>query len=96
MAMESNSELCLDRLQPYQCGVIAGVDGDDDDMERLRAMGVCRGRVVELIQRGDPLIIKVLGTRIGISARLARKVVVHSDTHEGCPLHETPEERDLS
>lgn len=55
---------------------VTGVIGDCDDAARLQAMGVCVGRRVMLVQTGDPLIVRVAGTRIGISARLAEQVMV--------------------
>jgi len=39
-------------------------------------MGVCIGRRLMMIRAGDPMIVKVLGSRIGISARLAQRVQV--------------------
>jgi len=85
-AAREGTEAPLDRMAPGQCGVITRVDGDDDDMARLKAMGVCSGHSVAVIQHGDPLVIKVIGTRIGISARLAAKVVVNQDPHTSCPM----------
>jgi len=55
---------------------VTSVTGDCDDVSRLQAMGVCVGRRVMLVQAGDPLIVRVAGTRIGISARLAEQVIV--------------------
>ncbi len=69
-------EFGLIELAQHQCGWVVAVSGQDDDAERLMAMGVCPGRMVELIQRGDPLILKVYGTRIGVAARLAERVSV--------------------
>ncbi|MCC7191905.1 MAG: ferrous iron transport protein A [Phycisphaeraceae bacterium] len=66
----------VDTLHPYHCGVVIEIEAPDDDADRLKAMGVCVGRKVELIQRGDPLILRVLGSRIGLSARLARRIKV--------------------
>ncbi|HMO99719.1 MAG TPA: FeoA family protein [Kiritimatiellia bacterium] len=66
----------LHQLLPHQCGVVEEVLAPDSDLERLMAMGVCGGRTVELIHVGDPLILKVYGTRIGLSARLAEKIKV--------------------
>ena len=74
----------LDELEPRECAVVVGVDGDDDDFERLKAMGVCDGRTVQLIQCGDPLVMKVYGTRLGVSARLARCVRVSPCDTETC------------
>jgi len=66
----------LNELKPHQCGVVAEVLAPDSDLERLMAMGVCGGRTVELVRVGDPLILKVYGTRVGVSARLAEKIRV--------------------
>ena len=52
------------------------VDGDAGDAARLKAMGLCVGRRVQLVQRGDPLILRALGIRIGLSRRLAERVLV--------------------
>lgn len=81
-----NSGLChLIDLTPHQCAVVERVLAPDEDLERLMAMGVCGGRTVELIQVGDPLILKVYGTRVGLSARLAAKIRVRP-----CPSHDKP------
>jgi Fe2+ transport system protein FeoA len=66
----------LDELERHQCGVVHHVDASEADMARLMAMGVCGGRTIELIRTGDPLVLKVFGSRIGVSARLACKVIV--------------------
>jgi Fe2+ transport system protein FeoA len=44
----------------------------------LKSLGICVGRRVQLAKVGDPLIVRVLGTRVGLSARLAECVVVDS------------------
>lgn len=46
------------------------------DTERLKALGVCLGRRLTVVQSGDPLIVFVVGSRVGISARLADSVFV--------------------
>lgn len=74
----------LDQLNARECAVVQHVDAPCDDMERLMAMGVCAGRTVELIQRGDPLILKVYGTRVGVSARLATRVTVRRCINGSC------------
>jgi Fe2+ transport system protein FeoA len=66
----------LDQLEIRHCGTVAEVEADAFEAERLMAMGVCRGRRVMLVRRGDPMILRVLGSRIGVSARLAARVLV--------------------
>ena len=64
----------IHKLHAHQVAEIKYVDAAHDDIDRLKAMGICQGRRVQLIQAGDPLILKVVGVRIGVSARLAKCV----------------------
>ncbi len=82
----SNSNVYVHQLTPRQCGVVVQVEAPDSELERLMAMGVCGGRTVELIRVGDPLILKVYGTRVGVSARLAAKILVTPCPPRTCPL----------
>ena len=56
---------------------VGKVDANSADSARLQAMGVCQGRVLEILKGGDPLVIRVVGSRVGIAARLARHVFIH-------------------
>jgi Fe2+ transport system protein FeoA len=55
---------------------VAQVSAHSDDLRRLQALGVCVGRRLQLVKTGDPLIISVVGARVGLSARLAAEVLV--------------------
>jgi Fe2+ transport system protein FeoA len=78
----------LDELPPRICAVVRQVDTDDEDTQRLKALGVCLGRRVELVRVGDPLILKIFGSRLGISAELARRVRVEICQPGHCALKE--------
>ena len=47
--------------------------------DRLQIMGLCPGRHVKIIRTGDPLVIRVLETHLGVSAELARDIIVLCD-----------------
>jgi Fe2+ transport system protein FeoA len=80
----------LNTLSPGYCGMVNRIDSPDADSERLKAMGVCIGRKVEVLKPGDPLIIRVLGSRLGLSARLAKEVHVEVCDAPGCtPANKT-------
>jgi Fe2+ transport system protein FeoA len=66
----------LDRVEAGHCGLVHEVRAGETEIEQLQAMGVCAGRKVMLVKAGDPMILKVLGSRIGVSARLASQVMV--------------------
>jgi Fe2+ transport system protein FeoA len=70
------TDLPLPRILEGQCGIVTALEAGEAEVERLKALGVCLGRKVMLVQAGDPLILKVLGSRIGVSARLAERVRV--------------------
>ena len=55
---------------------VVDVVAEADDAVRLKSLGICIGRRVQLVKGGDPLIVRVLGARVGLSARLAAGVVV--------------------
>ena len=56
--------------------VTVAVD-DELDLQRLEVMGLCAGRALEIVRCGDPMIVRVLGTRIGLARSLARRASVH-------------------
>lgn len=73
---DENQNVVLAKLHQYQCGVVSIIDAESEDILHLQTMGVCLGRTIKLIKAGDPMILRVLGSRLGISARLAEQVWV--------------------
>jgi Fe2+ transport system protein FeoA len=69
------SLVSLPQLPRGACGVVEAVN-NAEELSRLQAMGVCIGRRIEVIKTGDPLIFRVFGSRVGISARMAEHVRV--------------------
>mgnify|MGYP001545763038 CR=1 FL=1 len=79
----------LTRLPPRVCGIVRKIETDDEAVRRLKMLGICAGRRVELVRGGDPLIVKVFGSRLGLAAALAARVQV-----EICaPEHRKPNEK---
>ncbi|MCX5660145.1 MAG: FeoA family protein [Planctomycetota bacterium] len=77
----------IDRLDPGVCATVSRIDAADADMDRLKAMGVCVGRRIEVIKRGDPMILRVLGSRLGLSHRLANRIMVSACIAPDCSHH---------
>jgi len=61
---------------PGEVVIVCRVEAEGDDGIRLKRLGVCDGRRLVVVQSGDPLIIKVVGCRVGVSRRVARHVIV--------------------
>jgi Fe2+ transport system protein FeoA len=66
----------LQSLPPGASARVVDLEVDGLDRERLEVMGLCAGRAVEVVKAGDPMIVRVLGTRIGLAGRLAAAVRV--------------------
>ena len=66
------------------------VVADTDDAKRLMAMGVCVGRIIKLEQLGDPMILQVVGSKLGVSKRLGEKVSVIPCEKKSCAYRQEP------
>lgn len=82
MNSTGHATISLPELKKGACGLICEVR-NADELSRLQSMGVCIGRRIEVIKTGDPLILRVFGSRIGLSARMAEHVQVE-------PCHKAP------
>jgi len=82
----------LDELAVGRCGHVVGIQCEPDAANRLAGMGVCIGRMVQLVQRGDPMILRAFGSRIGLSYRLGRCVQVRPCRESECASHRCDED----
>ena len=84
---------CSTRLSDMPAGAagcIRRIDAPEREADRLKAMGLCVGRNVVVVRSADPMLIKVFGSRLGVSTQLARVVcVVRKDPGE-CHLQAGP------
>lgn len=72
----SPSQYCLNQLPSGTQVTVCSIASDANGMARLMAMGVCIGRQIEVVRQGNPLIVRLLGARVGISGRLAEGIIV--------------------
>ncbi len=52
------------------------IEGEGAEVVRLKRLGICFGHDIQVLQAGDPMILQVIGTKVGISRQLARRVLV--------------------
>lgn len=45
---------------------------------RLKRLGVCQGRELELVGQGDPMVLRIGESRVGVSRQLAQLVTLES------------------
>ena len=88
-------QISLDGLELGHCGVITDLDLAESDDKRLRTLGICPGRRAWMVRNGDPMVVKVMGSRLGLARELARQVTVEICAPP-CSIAEDlePEERD--
>lgn len=55
---------------------IQTVAGDDEASLRLKRLGMCEKRRVEVVNAGNPMVVRVVGSRVGLSRELAQLVTV--------------------
>ncbi len=77
--MESTINMSLDAMAEGIASRIAAIQAPPTEIDRLEVMGLCVGRTVEVVKSGDPMIVRVLGTRLGLAAVLARTVLVEAE-----------------
>ena len=73
----------LDQLPSGAHGVVQHIDSADTTLHRLMAMGLCVGREIKVVRQGNPLIVRLLGARVGLSSRLARQIIVTASAAGG-------------
>jgi Fe2+ transport system protein FeoA len=84
-AGEARSELVpLVRLAAGRAGRLSGRDLAQGEACLLAAMGLVEGCRLVVRASGDPYIVEVRSTRIGLARRLAERVLVRVDA-EGAP-----------
>lgn len=77
-------ETRLDELAPRTCAIVRRIETDGEEVQRLKSLGLCVGRQIEVVKSGDPLIVKIFGSRIGLSASLAAHVWLEVCTPDNC------------
>jgi Fe2+ transport system protein FeoA len=80
----------LDRLPAQACGVIESLEERNGDLDRLKELGLCVGRRIEVLHRGDPMIVRIFGSRLGLSARLAARIRVRCCLGDTCATSGQP------
>ncbi len=70
------TEACsLDSASPGRF-LCTAIDATAVSPARMQSLGICVGRPLELVSTGDPLIVRVCGTSVGLSRQLAATVKV--------------------
>ncbi len=86
IASTNVGETRLDELPPHTCAVVRRIETDGEEVQRLKSLGLCVGRQIEVVKTGDPLVVKIFGSRIGLSASLAECVWLEVCAPDHCNL----------
>jgi len=74
--MPSSQSIPLTVLQPGEQATVRCHLMDDQESELLAAMGLTEQCKLKVCQQGEPCIIQVAFTRLGLSADMAKKILV--------------------
>lgn len=61
------------------------VEDRGEESIRLKRLGICVGRRLAVVQCGDPMIVRVAESRIGLSRKLAAAVEIAVESAENLP-----------
>ena len=56
--------------------LVQQIEDRGEETIRLKRLGICQNRRLQVLNTGDPMIVRVVGTRVGISRQLAGHVAV--------------------
>jgi len=56
------------------------IDGQGPEVMRLKRLGLCEQQPFEVVSTGNPLIVSVAGTRLGISQSVTGQIAVEPET----------------
>jgi ferrous iron transport protein A len=84
MAMYQEGQLTLAEMKTGQTGVVVGVLGGRDLIQRLDALGIRPGKKVTKLSstlfRG-PITLRVNNSRVAVGFGMAKKIIVELDKH---------------
>ena len=68
--------MLLNDLPRSHSAKIKEVTAADGDLTHLVGMGICPGRKIEMVKNGNPMILRIYGTQVGLCSRLSRHVLI--------------------
>lgn len=74
--MMERTTLCLADLRVGATARLHDARLDLESRSQLRALGLTDGSLLRVCKQGEPCVVQVRATRIGISGRIARQVFV--------------------
>lgn len=93
MIESSKTVNCLSHVRPGDF-VCVRLDAGGENAVRLKRLGICESRPLELVFAGDPMVIRVCGSNVGLSRQLAELVFVEPLSLSSCdPEKSDPRDR---
>jgi hypothetical protein len=84
----------LTRLPIGALALFRGTELERSDLDLLHALGLTEGSRIRVCQTGDPWIVQVRSTRIGIAEAVARHILVlPENSHEPAGKNPDPSEK---
>lgn len=74
--MNIDKPLSLADIEPGTSGLIKDMDLPKETSTRLAGLGICKGRNIHVVKRGEPVIVRTYGSRVGLAASLANQILM--------------------
>ncbi len=80
----SCSALCC--AERGDCVLVRFLLGSASESARLREMGLCEGARLQVLRHGNPLVVRVADSRLGLAHAVAERVLVVPDEARAQPV----------
>ncbi len=72
----SDTAICLEEAPVHLQAEVSEIRTDPETAGLLEGLGICAGRKVRLLRRGQAYILSVYGTRVGLAPSVASGIFV--------------------
>ena len=74
--LDTLSHISLSEVETGHSGRIKLLDMPQETASRLAGLGICEGRNIHIVKKGEPYIVRTYGSRVGIASSLAHLIQV--------------------
>lgn len=72
----TQEEIMLSDIEPGSAGRVKSMSVPLEISKYLAGLGICEGRDIHIVKRGEPYIVRTYGSRVGIESSLVKQIQV--------------------
>ena len=74
--LAEQTQIMLSDIEPGRAGLIKCMNLPLEIAKHLAGLGICEGRSIHIVKRGEPYIVSTYGSRVGIESSLVKQIQV--------------------